>query len=162
RELLSASINPMVQHTGTGLPAVTQGALAMADYDLDGKLDVAVIGYDKNKVPITQLWHNNGGDSFSQTDLPTSVVGLHDGALAWGDYNNDGKIDLALTGFDAGGTPHTYLLKNNGNNTFTDVTATALPGVPGVGCSSVTWGMVDADGWRDLMITGQTNPLVTG
>ncbi|HVA51251.1 MAG TPA: FG-GAP-like repeat-containing protein, partial [Pirellulales bacterium] len=166
----------MTLHTSaqTGLPAVTDGAMAFGDVNNDGKLDVIVTGKDANGTPITELWINQGNDIFQQApiattgttqqrpSLPASVVGLYDGSVAFGDYDNDGYLDLVITGFDASGAPHTYLLHNEGASNpgaFDDVTQIAMPDVPGVGYSSVTWGMINSDGRRDILLSGQTADL---
>ena len=76
---------------------------------------------------------------------------LQGGSLAWGDYDNDGDLDLLMTGMDAS-TPHTYLLRNDGGGVFTQV-ATSLPAIA---WSSVQWGDYDADGDLDIAMCGWT------
>jgi hypothetical protein len=79
------------------------------------------------------------------------------GSTAWGDYDNDGRLDLLLTGADvATGLPSLSLWHNTGAG-FSNVTATVAPGLPGLFDSSVAWGDYDNDGRLDLLVSGLTN-----
>ena len=65
-----------------------------------------------------------------------------------GDYNNDGWFDIYVTNtFMGGGFPGSVLLRNNGDETFTNV-----EGVTGTSFDSIGWGTVflDADNDMDL------------
>ena len=82
-------------------------------------------------------------------------------AVAVGDYDNDGFDDLFVTDSADGATSHLY--RNNGNLTFTDVTAKA--GVGGGNDSSAIvadalWFDYDNDGWRDLLVLRFGTPLL--
>jgi hypothetical protein len=73
--------------------------------------------------------------------------------LAWGDYNNDGFVDLYVTrGAVATGSYSNTLYRNNGDGTFTDVSAAA-----GVAATTNTWSAIwgdyDNDGFLDLFVT---------
>ena len=67
--------------------------------------------------------------------------------LAVGDYNNDGFEDIYITGYGA-----SKLYRNNGNGTFTDVTAQAGVNNKGWGASAA-WFDYDSDGYLDLFVT---------
>ena len=51
-----------------------------------------------------------------------SLSGVKAGSVAWGDYDNDGNLDLLITGIGDGGDI-SKIFHNNGNNTFTEVTS---------------------------------------
>jgi len=95
-----------------GLPAVSDGAVQWGDYDSDGDLDVAIAGHTAAGAPIARLCRNNGGGAFS--DASAGFEGMSSGAAAWGDYDNDGDLDLLVAGNTAG----TRLYRNEGTDTF--------------------------------------------
>jgi hypothetical protein len=71
---------------------------------------------------------------------------------AWGDYDNDGRLDLLLNGSGI-----IQLWRNTGAG-FSNVTASVAPGLQGVYMSSVTWGDYDNDGRLDFLLTGTPDP----
>ena len=119
---------------------------AWADYDNDGLLDLYVTD---NGGRASRLYHNNGNGSFSSiATAPHLPVGLSCGA-AWGDYDNDGYLDLFVSGQGTNGLFH-----NNGDGTFAQVltgpiATGGLPGHTHYGCS---WVDYDNDGFLDLFV----------
>lgn len=75
------------------------------------------------------------------------LAGVSNGAAAWGDYDNDGKLDLLVTS-----RALTRLYRNLGNGSF-DVVATPIVGVS---TGSVAWNDYDNDGWLDMLVVGTT------
>jgi hypothetical protein len=69
-------------------------------------------------------------------------------ACAWGDFDHDGDLDLALSGAE-GNSPVTKIFRND-NGTFTDLQANLLP----LHFGSVEWGDYDNDNDLDLLVTG--------
>ena len=114
-------------------------------------------------VDVTAKSGINFRHSFGEKELSSILEGTGSGC-AWFDYNNDGLLDLyvvsgryveGLTNHSApDGTDATnHLYRNNGDGTFTDVTAQA--GVPGKGMGTgVTVGDFDNDGHQDIYVTG--------
>ncbi|MES2388754.1 MAG: FG-GAP-like repeat-containing protein [Bacteroidota bacterium] len=137
--------------TGSG-----SGSVAWGDYDNDGFIDLLVTGQTGTFTKSTDLYHNNNGTSF--TPITTGIVAIYNGRAAWGDYDTDGDLDIAITGLqnfsntDASyfnsGTVRIY--RNDGNGVFVDRGLTFL----NVGYSGVTWGDYDNDGDLDLAING--------
>ncbi len=136
------------------------GGVAVFDYDNDGLLDLfftngaTIPGLQKKDSTFAnRLFHNNGDGTFTDVTDKAGVAGLgYSMGVAAGDYDNDGFVDLYVTGVN-----NNQLLHNNGNGTFTDVTAKAgVPGtIPGHGKAwSVTAGWFDYnnDGLLDLMV----------
>ncbi|MCP4540531.1 MAG: DUF11 domain-containing protein, partial [Chloroflexi bacterium] len=134
----------------TVLTGVQDGSVAWGDYDNDGDLDILLTGYDSTFTPVTQVWCNDNAESFVQAG--TILTGVQDGSVAWGDYDNDGDLDILLTGYDSTRTPVTEVWRNDGGENFTQVN-TALPGVRD---SSAAWGDYDNDGDLDVLLTGYT------
>jgi hypothetical protein len=127
---------------------VTSGATAWADVDADGDLDLAVQG--RIEYPSTnsgQLLRNDGSGAFSSTSLP----GLCEGALAWGDADNDGDPDLLATGSHAWSVSATRLDLNDGAGNLTTASAPFLP----FDHSAAGWGDWDGDGDLDVALSGR-------
>ncbi len=123
-------------------------AVAWADYDDDGRLDLFV---SNDNGEGNQVFHNDGPSGF--TELTAAQVGplVLDvgkfGACAWGDYDNDGHLDLFVVGRS------NIFYHNNGNGTFNKVTtggiATNVAGIESNGCA---WVDYDNDGYLDLFV----------
>ena len=78
-------------------------------------------------------------------------------SCAWGDYNNDGFIDLYVNAADLAfpvpSRTHNLLYRNNGDGTFTKVTDGPVATDLTVGSSGATWGDYDKDGFLDLFVS---------
>jgi hypothetical protein len=155
-------------------PATIFGmGVAVGDYDNDGYPDLLVAGYGG-----TVLYHNNGDGTFTDvtSKARVSLPGWTSSAV-WFDYDNDGRLDLYMCSYidysnkipcpDSLGrrhycTPtiykptHGYLLHNNGDGTFTDVTAgTAIGRALGKGLGVVATD-INNDGRMDLFVANDT------
>lgn len=80
------------------------------------------------------------------------------------DYDNDGDLDLFVGGRVEtrryGETPRSYLLENQGNGTFVDVTEAHAPALAHVGMvTDAAWGDFNGDGKLDLLVVGEWMPL---
>jgi len=127
---------------------VTEGAggCIWVDYDNDGSLDAFT-----SDGQGSALYHNNGDGTFTKkTSLEVGSIagGVVDWVgTTWGDYDNDGFVDLFLT------TPNNVnsLYHSNGDGTFTRVLSGSLVNDFGnsYGCS---WGDYDNDGFLDLVV----------
>ncbi len=122
---------------------------AIADYDGDGFEDIFVAG----EAGDSHLWRNNHNatytDNAATAGIPLTAAASVSGA-SFADIDNDGHPDLLLLG---GPQAQNILLHNNGNGTFTDITATSglAEAVPQNNFSA-TWGDYDNDGYLDLLI----------
>ena len=143
-----------------GLQASIYSSGAWGDHDNDGDLDLLLTGATNEDVESVFSWiyRNNGDDDFTELSM---LQGVGMSSVAWGDYDNDGDLDILLTGL--GGpwssyVPTSQVYRNNGDGTFTDAAA----GLPGVCRSSVAWGDSDNDGDLDILLAGATNPDGSG
>ena len=136
------------------------GGVAAFDYDNDGLLDLfftngaAIPSLEKTGPEYwNRLYHNNGDGTFTDVTEKAGVKGLgYSMGVAAADYDNDGFVDLYVTGVN-----HNQLLHNNGNGTFTDVTEKA--GVGGtLGKKGKGWSVTA--GWFDYNKDGKLDLLV--
>jgi hypothetical protein len=129
--------------------------VAWIDYDQDGLMDLyfvqtgATDAYKPAQPLRSALYHNNGDGTFTDVTAKAKVGGEgHYGqGVAVGDFDNDGFPDLYVTGYGSG-----ILYHNNGDGTFTDVTAKAAVADQGNWSSSAGWFDFDKDGWLDLVV----------
>jgi len=128
------------------------GVAAWGDYDNDGDLDILLAGctaYSGNCTNrIARVYRNDGGVF---ADIGAALAGVSAGAAAWGDYDNDGDLDILLTGM--GSSTRVAKLYRNDSGVFTDTNAALTP----VGSSSVAWGDYNNDGQLDILLAGYTN-----
>ena len=131
---------------GAGLVSVRSGAVAWGDYNQDGDLDLALAGYTPDGVTVGKIYRNDVGIF---TDIGAGLTGIWHGTLAWGDYDNDGDLDLAAAGYETADTRVSKVYRNDAGS-FTDIGAA----LPGVASSSLAWGDYDNDGDLDLALAG--------
>ncbi len=159
----SALASPITLGTPT-TPHVPM-AIAAADFNGDGKLDLAVALLGNPSV--LQVLLGNGNGTFAV--VPTqATVGMRPTAVAVSDFNGDGKPDLAVLNAapapNEQTTPDIFnsvsVLLGNGDGTFTNA-----PGSPvSVGFDPIDVAVADfnGDGKLDLAVLGDGIDLVTG
>ena len=138
-------------------PGGAQGG-AWADYDNDGLLDLFVTD---NNGTHNRLYHNGGNGAFTNVSAQVApmVIGPGGGAAggaAWGDYDNDGYLDLFVAYSES--APNA-LYHNNGDGSFTKI-LTGSPvdnNGPGIFSYSTAWVDYDNDGFLDLFVTRLNN-----
>jgi hypothetical protein len=137
-----------------GLEKATFGTLGGAvtsfvDYDNDGNMDVAFTGEGTSEA----LYHNRGDGTWVDVTTNAGLKKLQPcQGIAWGDYNNDGLVDLFVARGSLGGSSvSNTLYRNNGDGTFTDVTSQAnLHAIANYW--GAAWGDYDNDGYLDLFV----------
>ena len=131
---------PVVQDKGQAI------ATAWGDYDQDGDIDLFVTHL---RGQSNALYRNDGTNGFTRirNSPPVEVPGEHIGA-GWGDYNNDGLLDLFVNDFNFG----TRIYRNLGNGTFAaSLDLTAAGGTSGAYAGG--WADFDNDGRLDLLVS---------
>jgi enediyne biosynthesis protein E4 len=156
--------------------------VAAGDFDNDGYADLYIVGVNHN-----QLLRNNGDGTFTDVTEKARVSGTVPGkgkpwavAAGWFDYNNDGLLDLLVINYldyniadcklcsidgvrtycapgNFKGTAN-ILYRNNGDGTFTDVSASSHIGQyigKGMGLAFADY---DNDGYMDVFISNDTSP----
>lgn len=123
----------------------------LGDYDKDGDLDIVMQGWDNISGTDTQkayVYKNNGNLTFTKV---AELQGRSNGTIFWGDYDNDGDLDIIQTGWYAAVTNgRTTIYRNDGNNTFTEISHP----VEGVADGQARWGDFDKDGKLDILLAG--------
>ena len=153
-----AAENTLYQNNGDGtFTDVTHAAgvadpqssfcAAWADYDNDGYIDLYIADGVIGDGAANVLYRNNGDGTFTNTAERAGVANTGDSlGTAWGDYDKDGYIDLHVVNYGQSNV----LYRNNGDGTFTDVTATTGMNLP-VTDAFVTF-FLDVDNDADLDI----------
>ena len=128
------------------------------DYDNDGDLDVLVLRgawLDADGRNPNSLLRNNGDLTFTDVTFEAGLGDVHypTQTAAWGDYDNDGDLDLYIGNEWTALQPSpSQLFRNNGDGTFVDVAEEA--GVLNLGrAKGVAWGDYDGDGFPDLYVS---------
>ena len=137
------------------------GGIIVDDFNNDGFMDVVSSDWDPG-APM-HFFKNNGNNSFSDISVSSGLSKCNGGLnIVQADYNNDGFTDiLVLRGGwmrNKFGKQPNSLLRNNGNNTFTDVTLES--GLFSMHpTQTAVWRDFNNDGWLDLFIGNETTQL---
>ena len=149
----SGLVNLLTEDDNTQLTLAQEGfklGVSWGDFNNDGFPDILFTHTLK-----VQLFINFGngtfGDITSISGLPETNDCLNTGAT-WFDYDNDGLLDIYFNDWNSCDSNSMY--KNNGDNTFTDVTATLGLTETESSLSYTAFPFdVNADGWMDLIVT---------
>lgn len=126
-----------------GLPQLYNGDVKFGDYDNDDDLDLIITGIGGTGV-VSAIYENQGDNDF--IDIQAGLTGVENGKSALGDYDNDGDLDLIITGnWEA-------ILYRNDDGVFID----SENDFGYINSSSVDWGDFDLDGDLDILLTGDT------
>ena len=144
-----------------------------ADYNNDGYMDLLTSGWGDNEENIEMfypnldpdlagrviaIYKNNGDGTFAE---PIILIGGQNGETAWGDYDNDGLLDLMTTGRSDVPIANDWLddlYRNEGNGIFSRI-SDPENGFPGSEISSIAWGDVNNDGYEDIVHLGDNKPV---
>lgn len=133
------------------------GGAIMEDFDNDGLLDLVVTSFDPT-APMA-FYRNKGDGTFEDRTEKAGLAGQLGGLnCVQADYNNDGFMDIfVVRGAWLKWPMRPSLLRNNGNGTFTDVTAEAGLLAP-VNSIAAAWADFDNDGHLDLFVCCENQP----
>lgn len=120
------------------------GSIEWGDYNNDGHLDLILTGMDLLGTPFTRIYKNTNG-TFSDSGI--ILPDVPDGQASWGDYDNDGDLDLLIAG-----NLMTAIFRNDGNDQFADIGAP----LPLIQSTMIAWVDYNNDGQLDVMVCGDT------
>ncbi len=135
----------------------SMGTTDWLDYDGDGDQDLLITGYDEATLPITTLYNNNGEGEFTlieDSGLPMLAIS----AVAKGDFNQDGYVDLFLMGESNDGVIISSIYFNNGLGYFIGDTLNTFPPTYLGDCNIIDY---NNDGNLDVFICGFENTNYT-
>ncbi|WP_107038734.1 FG-GAP-like repeat-containing protein [Brumimicrobium mesophilum] len=134
-----------------GLSATSAVGLSWADYDTDGDSDLFIANTNGEN---NQLFKNENGILVVDTSSIVANDGGHSVGGAWGDYDNDGDLDLFVS--NSRSTEPNFFYENTGNGTFIKLTNLSI--VTNVSNSNgAAWADYDNDGDLDLVVSNDQN-----
>jgi len=135
-----------------GVESVDSTNLDWGDYDGDGDLDLALAGQTTGDVTLARIYTNDGSGNLSW-DTAQELTAVGDASVAWGDYDNDGDLDLVIIGLPVIGEPNpiSVLYRNHPPGSLSIEPSVSLRGLRR---GSADWGDYDSDGDLDLLLTG--------
>ena len=142
-------------NVAAALPSAQDTAAVWGDFDNDGDPDLFITGEPAANQFLAKVYGNSGG-IFSLT--PSQLQQVQNGSAAWGDYDNDGDLDLVVVGdnknYPLNSSANLFAtLYRNDSGTLTN-SGISLPGMNG---ATVSWLDFDNDGDLDLFMLGATN-----
>lgn len=147
--------------TSPTTPGFAPTVVAIADFNGDGKADLAVANNGNNTVTILL---GNGDGTFAQAANSPVKVGTSPYSVVVGDFDGDGIADLAVANASGNGPKSTYkgtvtILQGNGDGTFTPAPQSPVP--VGNWPISIAAGDFNQDGIPDLAVTNYSSGTVS-
>jgi hypothetical protein len=140
------------------------------DADNDGDNDLLVASGGNIAPPgssnlYPRLYLNDGKGNFSRSRNGLPAIAINAGCVRINDFDLDGKPDIFIGGRNVPGSygliPASYLLRNNGNGSFTDITKTIAPDLSKIGMvTDAEWADIDGDNQKELIVVGDWMPVV--
>lgn len=131
----------------------TKGASAWSDYDNDGDYDLIVAGAEGGVSASATTLYKNTDNVFTEVSIlgGDTLPPLSFPSVDWGDYDNDGDMDILLSGqIGLIAERYTGIFRNDGNDYFTEITSDLVP----VRSGDAKWGDYDGDGDLDIALCG--------
>lgn len=156
-------------------PALQADSLAedvgatLVDVDQDNDLDLIVVSggnefRGEEEAILVRLYKNDGQGRFTRERSALPDIFVNGSCVTGGDFDQDGDTDLFVGGRvvsrNYGKLPRSYLLQNDGQGNFTDVTEQLAEGLSHLGMvKDAHWADLDGDGWLELIVAGEWMPI---
>ena len=166
--------------TTTGFEVLPQAALhadsvaedvgaTLVDVDQDNDLDLLVVSggnefWGEAEALLVRLYRNDGTGQFTRDRAALPEMYVNGSCVSSADYDQDGDPDVFVGGRvvakNYGKIPRSYLLQNDGEGNFTDVTEQQAEGLAHVGMvKDARWADMNEDNWPDLVVVGEWMPI---
>ncbi len=130
------------------IPGLVDGSVEWGDYDADGDYDLLLTG-NSAKGPVSLIYRNDRHNRFTKINVP--FPGVKFGVARFNDFNQDGYLDVIVSGTENSGMVVTRLF------VFTGKHYEMIPvDIVNLTMSDVAWGDYDMDGDDDFVIIGET------
>lgn len=130
------------------IPGYNDGSVEWGDFDDDGDFDLLITGHTKNGL-ASNIYRNDRNNRF--TKINAGLPGIQHGVGRWADYDNDGDLDVIISGNESSGKVITQLFKNDSSK-FTKIGTN----INGLMLSDIAWADFDNDGDQDFVIIGES------
>ncbi|MEE3337864.1 MAG: Ig-like domain-containing protein [Candidatus Latescibacterota bacterium] len=167
--LLTLDLNQINDDGSASLTGVRYADMAWGDPDRDGDLDLVVTGMSAGGTSLTKLYANDRGRLTQDEFNSEALLNVHNGDIAWADIDNDGDLDLSLSGenviADGGLAAITEFYTNDPTGTLTleqgiDLGSDGVTGMSNqVKRGALSWSDFDGDGNLDLALSGRDAAL---
>ena len=167
--LLTLDLNQINDDGSASLTGVRYADMAWGDPDRDGDLDLVVTGMSAGGTSLTRLYANDRGRLTQDEFNSEALLNVHNGDIAWADIDNDGDLDLSLSGenviADGGLAAITEFYTNDPTGTLTleqgiDLGSDGVTGMSNqVKRGALSWSDFDGDGNLDLALSGRDAAL---
>jgi len=138
----------------SNLTALRKASLVLGDYDNDDDLDLIISGRDNSDNKLTKAYLNNKTSFIESSQWQQNLLNVEDSSLAFADFDNDGYLDLSLTGC----CDNHRIYRNNGTS-FVEMQREGQ-GLAGVFAGSQAFGDYDTDGYLDITTNGREEATV--
>ncbi|MEL6845464.1 MAG: VCBS repeat-containing protein, partial [Bacteroidota bacterium] len=144
---------------GAILTSLSDPRIDWGDYNNDGLVDILLFG-DQAGTKVAEIWSREAGtDNFLRSGVSDDLIGISGGKVQFVDVQNDGWLDIFISGTQTDGRPTTRLFQNfdqAGTRRFQEA-ITTTDEMLDVENSAAAWGDFTADGKLDLILSGDSS-----
>jgi hypothetical protein len=146
--------NKIFNYVSIEIPNLDDAISSWSDYNNDNFIDLLISGKPKGESESeTYLFRNTGNNTFEKQN--TNLENLTNGSINWLDFNNDGMMDVVITGFNIDSVSTTKLYQGNKTEFFIEVASE----IPAVFNSEIIIDDYNRDNFKDFVILGKEDSI---